>query len=152
MINITKPAAFEYFFDYISMASTSPALDLQNRGPFLPAIVPKTLLLPGNEEIALPVPEPLALRPILPPIIEPPRTPRTPRRHLTIQELLQSPIRRTTRKRGKKECTRDDRLRIQAYYDAGLTVRQILEKLPDLTKRQVYYALQNRVTPQWKAR
>jgi hypothetical protein len=118
----------------------------------VPSITRRTLLLPGNEEIALPAPTPLALPPILPSIVEPPRTPHTPRRHLTVQELLRSPIRRATKKKGKKECTRDDRLKIQSYYEAGLTVKQILEKLPDLTQRQVYYTLKNRITPQRKAR
>jgi transposase len=111
---------------------------------------PKTLLLPGNEVISLPT-STSALPPILPSIVEPPRTP-TPRRYLTIQELLRSPIRQTTRKKGKKECTRDDRLRIHSYYDAGLTVKQILEKMPYLTQDQVYYSLRHRVTPQRKAR
>lgn len=118
----------------------------------LPSIAPKTLLLPGNEVISLLEPTPLVLPPILPSIVKPPQTPRTLRRHLTIQELLRSPIRRTTKKKGKKECTRDDRLRIQSYYDAGLTVKQILAKLPNLIARQVYYVLQHQVTPQRKAR
>jgi hypothetical protein len=111
---------------------------------------PKTLLLLGNEEIQVPGQNSLALPPILPPIQQ--CTPRTPRRHLTIKELLGSPrtpIRkqRTTKKKGKKECTRDDRLRIYTLHEAGFTVKQILEQLPSLTQDQVYYALRHRITP-----
>lgn len=136
----------------MDLASQSPKSQ-----PTIPSITSRTLLLPGNEEIALPAPTPLALPPILPSIIEPPRTPRTPRRHLTIEELLRSPrtpIRkiRATKKKGKNECTRDDRLRIQTYYDSGLTTNQILEKMPDLIKHQIYYALKHRITLQRKAR
>jgi len=122
----------------------------------LPSLLPRTVLLPGNEVIEVLDPKPLSLPPIVP-SIDKPCTPRTPRRHLTINELLrspQTPIRRTrtTKKKGKKECTRDDRLRIHTYYDAGLTVKQILQKMPGLTQDQVYYALRNRITPQRKSR
>jgi hypothetical protein len=132
----------------VSMDPTSQSLEL------LPSLLPKTLLLPGNEEIPVPDPAPLKLLPIVP-SIDVPRTPRTPRRHLTIDELLSSPrtpIRRTTKKKGKSECTQDDRLRIQTYHESGLTTKQILEKMPGITKNQVYYALAHRITPQRKAR
>jgi hypothetical protein len=44
---------------------------------------------------------------------------------------------------------RDDRLRIQTlYFDAGLSVDQILLTNAHITRRQVYYALDNRLTPQ----
>ena len=100
--------------------------------------LPKTLLLPGNEEIQVLERTPSKLPPIVPPI-DVPRTPRTPRRHLTVDELLRSPrtpIRKKKgTKKGKHECTRDERLRIHSYYNAKLTVKQIREKLPTLTKR-----------------
>jgi len=120
------------------------------------SILPKTLLLPGNEEIQVLNRIPLKLPPIVPPIIAPLLTPRTPRRHLTVNELLRS-LRTLIRKKkgtkkGKHECTRDERLRIHSYHDARLTVKQIREKMPTLTERQIYYALLHRVTPQQKLR
>jgi len=120
--------------------------------PFLPP--PTILLLPGSEPITLPQhkPLPLQLPPILPPI-QGPRTPRTPRR-ISINELLgtpHTPIRRTTRKKGKTESTRDDRLRVQTYYDAGLDYKQIVDRT-SLSKDQVYYALNHQITPQRQKR
>jgi len=92
------------------------------------------------------------LPPILPPI-QGPRTPRTPRRIL-INELLgtpHTPIRRTTKKKGKTESTRDDRLRVQTYHDAGLGCEQIIDRT-GLSQNQVYYALNHQVTPQRRKR
>jgi len=46
-------------------------------------------------------------------------------------------------------ASRDDRLRIQTlYHDAGWTVTDILLQNPQITQRQVYYALTHRLTPQ----
>lgn len=48
----------------------------------------------------------------------------------------------------RKESTRDERLRIQTlYFDAGWTQAQIALQL-NLTRDQVRYALQHRITPQ----
>jgi hypothetical protein len=109
--------------------------------PFLPP--PTILLLPGNESITLPC-KPLQLPPILPPILSPIQGPRTPRtlRRIPINELLgtpHTPVRRITKK-GKTESTRDDRLRVQTYHDAGLGCGQIMDKT-GLSQNQVYYAL-----------
>ena len=46
-------------------------------------------------------------------------------------------------------ASRDDRLRIQTlYFDAGRTVDDILLQNQRITRRQVYYALDHRPTPQ----
>jgi hypothetical protein len=46
-------------------------------------------------------------------------------------------------------ASRDDKLRIQTlYYDAGWLVNNILLLIPRITRRQVYYALDYRLTPQ----
>src|SRR5271165_2149858 len=76
--------------------------------PFPPP--PTVLLLPRNESITLP----LQLPPVLPPI-QGPKTPRTLRRILIKEHLgtPHTPIRRTAKKKGKSETTRDNRLRVQ---------------------------------------
>lgn len=89
MINVKKPAAFVCIFTMLPMDPALQSLEFQSA---VPSITPRTLLLPGNEEIQVPDPKPLILPSILPPIVKPPHTPRTPRRRLTIQELLQSLI------------------------------------------------------------
>ena len=51
-------------------------------------------------------------------------------------------------KTPRKECTRDNRIRIQTlYFDAGFIEDQIALQL-NLTPQQVQYALANRLTPQ----
>jgi hypothetical protein len=46
-------------------------------------------------------------------------------------------------------ASRDNRLRIQTlYYDAGWKVDDILLQNPRITRRQIYYALAHRPTPQ----
>lgn len=46
-------------------------------------------------------------------------------------------------------ASRGDRLRIQTlYHDAGWTVSDILLQNPQVTRRQVYYALTHSLTPQ----
>ena len=53
-----------------------------------------------------------------------------------------------TPKTPRKQCTRDDRLRIQTlYFDAGFTEDQITLQLC-LTRDQIRYALSHRITPQ----
>lgn len=53
-----------------------------------------------------------------------------------------------TPKTPRKECTRDERLKVQTlYFDAGFTQDQIALQLK-LTPRQVQYALDHRLTPQ----
>lgn len=66
--------------------------------------LPKTLLLPGNEEIQVISCIPSKLPPIVPPIIAPPLTPRTPRRHLTVDEPLRSPRTPIRKKKGTKRA------------------------------------------------
>ena len=125
-------------------------LPAPNNHPSLP--LPTTLLLPGNEPITVLPCNPLQLPPILP-SIQGPQTPRTPRR-ICIEELLgtpHTPIRRTTKKKGRKESTRDDRLRVHTYHDAGLDYKHIIDKT-GLSKDQVYYALNHQITPQRKKR
>ena len=52
----------------------------------------------------------------------------------------------------RKQANRDERLRIQTlYFDAELTEEQIATKL-HLTRAQVRYAIDHRLTPQRKAR
>ncbi len=54
-----------------------------------------------------------------------------------------------TPKTPTRMASRDDRLRIHTlYYDADWTVADILLSHPQLTQRQVYYALNHRPTPQ----
>lgn len=51
-----------------------------------------------------------------------------------------------TPKTPRKQCTRDDNLRIHTlYFDAGFTEAQIAL---NLTPRQVQYALEHGLTPQ----
>jgi hypothetical protein len=58
----------------------------------------------------------------------------------------------STPKTPTKQCTRDDRLRIQTlYFEAGYTQDQIILQL-GCTKGQVQYALTHRLTPQKHAR
>ena len=53
-----------------------------------------------------------------------------------------------TPKTPRKQCTRDDRLRIQVLYDdAGYTEDQIVLQT-NYTRGQVQYALSHRLTPQ----
>jgi transposase len=53
-----------------------------------------------------------------------------------------------TPKTPRKECTRDDRLRIETlYFDAGFTQDQTALQL-NLTRSQIQYALRQRLTPQ----
>lgn len=57
-----------------------------------------------------------------------------------------------TPKTPRKQCTRDDRLRIETlYFTAGFTQDEIALQL-NVTRRQVQYALSHRLTPQKQAR
>ena len=58
-----------------------------------------------------------------------------------------------TPKTPKHQTTRDVRLRIQTLYSlAYWTVDQILLAIPGVTRRQVEYAIQHRLTPQHRLR
>ncbi len=49
----------------------------------------------------------------------------------------------------KKQCSRDDRLRIETlYFDAGFAQDEIALQLYPITLGQVPYALSHRLTPQ----
>jgi hypothetical protein len=51
------------------------------------------------------------------------------------------------------EATRDERLRIHAYYEAGLSVKQILDKLPGFTRSpSLFYSTKSNYTPTTKER
>jgi hypothetical protein len=130
----------------------TPCSNLTSENP----IPPPPLLLPGNEIVLYRPTTPLNLPPILPSIQVPespiqvvppgPSEPPEPQ----IISAQPGPVYATT-KRGKSETTRDQRIKIQAYYEAGQSIEWITSKL-GLTKRQVWYALDNRVTPQRKNR
>jgi hypothetical protein len=65
------------------------------------------------------------------------------------QTLYSIPTPKTPR---RKECTRDDRLRIETlYFNAGFTQHDIALQL-NFTPAQVQYALCHRLTPQRRAR
>jgi hypothetical protein len=134
------------------MHFVSVSMDPTSQSPnLLPSLLLKTLLLPGNEEIQVLDLAPLKLPPILPFIVKQPCTPRTPRRHLNVDELLRSLrtlIRRTTKKGTKMSVLG------MSVSESKLTMSlgQILEKMLGITKNQVYYALAHRITPQRKPR
>jgi hypothetical protein len=69
----------------------------------------------------------------------------------TLQEgdnKMESTLSIPTPKTPRKQCSRDDRLRVQTlYFDAGWTQDQIILQT-GLTRGQVQYALSHRVTPQ----
>ncbi len=52
-------------------------------------------------------------------------------------------------KTPRKQCSRDDRLRIETlYFDAGFTQGEIALQLYPITLAQIKYALSHRLTPQ----
>lgn len=136
------------------MDPPSPSPPPRNLGPLLQNSPSTLLLLPDSSDpVVAPQWTISQLPPILPPI-QGPRTPQTPRRIpiITLLGTPRTPVRHTTKKKGKKEATRDQRLIANALRNyAGMNYKSIMAAT-GLTRNQYYYAIHHRITPQRQKR